>query len=84
MLFIFFNFFSDERREVFPHEGEKFANDLLCEFYETSAKLSRNVNEVFSRLSQLMLRTRSTGETKKNQMPDSFTKSRKNKKCQLL
>ena len=47
-----------EEREVSTKEAKKFATDMKLPFFETSARDNVNVNEVFSTLTALALRTK--------------------------
>ncbi|CAD8198262.1 unnamed protein product [Paramecium pentaurelia] len=43
----------EEKRTISKQQGEDLANQLAIEYFETSAKTGKNVNEVFQRLADL-------------------------------
>ena len=65
---------NESYRVVTEEEGRKLANDLNMNFFETSAKTNKNVNEIFNCISTEILRTI---EIKNNAIKDPLKKLKK-------
>lgn len=55
----------EDDRTVSADEGKALANNLGCDFFETSAKTNKNVDELFLSLVKKMHAARSSSEPKK-------------------
>ena len=68
---------SDDKREVSIKEGQDKANEFNIPFFETSCKNGININEVFEKLIENIIKNDSGKETKETKI---LNKSIKNKK----
>jgi len=70
------------KREVTPEEGRRLAQQFNCQFMETSAKTSQNVEKVFSYLVRTLRQSvNNKSATSSSEKTGKSKKSRKNRPC---